>query len=332
MRAGRRLPPPVRAAVLLLAVLAVTLAGCKSGKPKENPILRLSSEEALARGEELMERKKYAQAREYFTHAFEVAPNSASGRQALLRVADAFYLDGGENNYIRAEAKYRDFQNRFPTSDRGAYVQLQMANSLAERVLRPDRDQTSTRKAIEAYEDLLRLYPTSGYAPDARTRLVELRNTLAEHEFIIGRYNMRRRLWRGAIGRLEALMAEYPNYPEKDKALYHLGLAYRGAREREKAIETFARLREEFKDSPWVAKIPEVKIREEKVPDVKVAEEKAPDGKAPDAVSSDEGEADVEEADVEGVDEEEAEEDGPEEEDPDEEEPGGGATQEGAAR
>ena len=50
---------------------------------------------------------------------------------------DALYLAGGEQNYIRAEAKYRDFQNRFPTSQRGDYVLFQIANSLAPHSISP---------------------------------------------------------------------------------------------------------------------------------------------------------------------------------------------------
>ena len=91
-------------------------------------------------------------------------PNSTIGRESLLLAADTYYLQGNNANYIQAEAKYRDFLNRFPTSEQSAYVQFQIANSLAKRMERPDRDQAVTRKALEAYQDLIRLYPTSEYA------------------------------------------------------------------------------------------------------------------------------------------------------------------------
>src|ERR687889_322603 len=144
---------------LTVVLLALVAASCRSG-PKEDPILRLSATEALAQGKELMAKQKYERARPFFTHAFEVEPNSAIGRESLLLAADTYYLEGGTTNYVQAEAKYRDFLNRFPTSEQAAYVQFQIANSLAKRMEKPDRDQTTTRKALEAYEDLVRLYPT----------------------------------------------------------------------------------------------------------------------------------------------------------------------------
>ena len=134
--------------LLLLAAVALALAGCRGSAPQD-PVLRLSAEESLAQGKDLLAREKYAAARPYFTHAFEVEPNSAIGREALLLAADTYYLQGGSTNYVQAEAKYRDFLNRFPTSEQAAYVQFQIANSLAKRMEKPDRDQSVTRKAFE---------------------------------------------------------------------------------------------------------------------------------------------------------------------------------------
>ena len=139
-----------RTSRVLLAAVAVALlaaAGCRSN-PAEDPILRLSAAEALAEGKELMAQGKYTRAQRYLSQAYEVEPNSIAGREGLLLLADSYYLASGETNWIQAEAKYRDFLNRFPTSDRAAYVQMQIGNALAARVERPDRDQSVTRAAL----------------------------------------------------------------------------------------------------------------------------------------------------------------------------------------
>src|SRR5262249_42712848 len=122
---------------------------CKSGGGggrSNDPILKLSAEESLAQGKDFLAAQKYSRARPLFTHAFEVEPNSKVGREGLLLAADTYYLEGGPGNNTQAEAKYRDYLNRFPTSEQAAYVQFQIANSLAKRMERPDRDQTVTRK------------------------------------------------------------------------------------------------------------------------------------------------------------------------------------------
>lgn len=234
---------------ICLLVVAFTF-GC--GGPKEDPILQLSAEESLVIGKELMENKKYARAREYLSHTFEVAPNSAAGREALLLVADAHYLDGGKENFIRAEAKYRDFLNRFPTSDRAGYVQLRLANSLSKRMLRPDRDQTATHQALEAYEELLLIYPGTQHAEEGRVEMAALTENLAAHEMIVGRYNFRRRFYPAAASRLTYLLENYPNYSKTDRALYYLILAQYNANKPDEAKAALDRLRSEFPDSPYL--------------------------------------------------------------------------------
>lgn len=240
------------AAVLLAAAFA---AGCGSSI-ENDPILRLSADESLIEGKRLLEAEKYARARPYFQHAFEVEPNSPTGREALLLAADTLFLEGSDADLIQAEAKYRDFQNRFPTSDRAAYVQYRIAKSLAERVGRPDRDQAATRRALEAFNDLQRLYPTSPYAEEARTEITRVRDNLAEHEYQVGRFYLRFGLPHAAANRLEGLLENYPLYGERDKALFHLALAYWRLDRADDAQATVSRLKSEHADSPWIAELP----------------------------------------------------------------------------
>ncbi len=240
----------------LLMMLVLALVSCKGGI-KEDPILRLSAEEGLTQGKDLMDREKYREAVQYLDHAFEVAPNSATGREALLLSADSYFLAGGTANFVKAEAKYRDFLNRFPTSDRSDYVQMQIAHCLAEQMLKPDRDQSATLKALTAFEGVLQLYPTSGYAEEVEAQIVEIRQNLAEHEYRVGRYNFRRRLYTSAIWRLEDLVEGYPGFEEMDKVLYMLGMAYGKGRRPDDAIRTFEQLRTGYPDSRYLKKIPD---------------------------------------------------------------------------
>jgi len=240
------------------ALVGLLLLGAACGSRGANdPILRLSAAEALEEGKRLFERERYSAARPYFAHAFEVEPNSAAGREALLLVADSMFMEGSDADLIQAEAKYRDFQNRFPTSDRAAYVQYKIAAALSQRMGRPDRDQEATRKALVALEDLLRLYPTSEYAEEARAELARVKKNLAEHEYLVGKFYLRYGLTPAAISRLEGLLEDFPDYDEKAKALYNLALAYRNAKRADDAQATFSKLRTEYPESEFVKKIPE---------------------------------------------------------------------------
>jgi outer membrane protein assembly factor BamD len=243
---------PLLATVLLIALVA---GACHSG-PREDPLLQLSAEESLAKGKELLAKQKYGKARPYFTHAFEVEPNSSVGREGLLLAADTYYQEGGSANYVQAEAKYRDFLNRFPTSAQASYVQFQIANSLAKRMERADRDQTVTRKAVDAYQDLLRLYPTSEYAPQATEQMSVVKNNLADHEWRIGSFYLRYGVANAAALRFQYLLDHYPEYRARDKVIYYLGVAYQKSGKEDEAKKAFDRLRNEFPQSPFLREIP----------------------------------------------------------------------------
>ncbi len=256
-------------------LVALLLAGCKSG-PSKDPLLNLSAGESLVQGKQFMAKKKYSEARKYFTHAFEAEPNSAAGREGLLLAADTLYLDGSSTELIQAEAKYRDFQNRFPTSDRAAYVQFQIAKSLAQRIERPDRDQSVAQKALDAFRDLKRLYPTSEYATQADAEIRAVKQSLAEHEFMVGYFYLRYGLPGASVRRFDNVLHQYPEYEQRDKILYWLGVSYERIRQADKAAETFAKLRADYPKSPFVQKIPasQEKASREKPSQEKPSQEK----------------------------------------------------------
>lgn len=242
--------------LLLLAALAATFAaGC--GK-REDPILLLSAAEALEQGKAMLAKEKYYKASKLLTHAFEVEPNSRSGREALLLAADSLYLQGGTDNYIKCEAKYRDFLNRFPTSDRSDYAQYKVAACLAARAERPDRDQKITREALAAFEELLRLFPTSEHLGEAREKVRDLTDRLASHELVIGNfYNKYGRygICEATQRRLETIQNEYPEFRQMDEVLFGLGVAYSRCLKDEKASLAFEDLRRRYPDSPFLARI-----------------------------------------------------------------------------
>ncbi len=249
-------------AALLLVSVAVVLAGCGSGI-KDDPVLRLSASEALEQGRALLDAKKYRQAGKYLIHAFQVEPNSVSGRDGLLLAAEALFLQDRFDAYVEAESRYRDFINRFPTSARADYAQFQLARSLAARMEKPNRDQETTRKALAAFEELVRVYPTSEYAEQARAEQQHVRDQLARHEFIVGYFYFRtsgarraRPLAMAAVSRFETVIDKYPGYEDREHVLFYLCRAHHRLEQPEKAAEVCGRLRTEFPESKLLAKIP----------------------------------------------------------------------------
>jgi outer membrane protein assembly factor BamD len=69
-------------------------------------------------------------------------------------------------------------------------------------------------------------YPDSKLIPEAKQRLLEVQEVLAEREFNVGRFYYIRQSYPAAIARLESLVDKYPLYSKADDALYLLGQSY----------------------------------------------------------------------------------------------------------
>ena len=66
----------------------------------------------------------------------------------------------------------------------------------------------------------------------------------------MGAYYLSKNSYGAAIDRFETLMKKFPDYKKEDNVLLKLGIAYRGAGQKEKAESFLNRLFEKYPNSP----------------------------------------------------------------------------------
>lgn len=248
-------------AVALAAALAAG-AGCASSKtPKPDKLttelLSTPKEQLFEKGKALLEKKKYDTGRKYLTFVFETYPNDPLGRQSLLMVADSYFRQGGATGYTEARFRYRDYLNRYPGAAGRDYARYQFALCYDKEHEKPDRDQTSTREAIEQYRVLLREYPNSGYSASANSRIRALIDLLAEHEFAVGYFYMRKGSPGAALARFLLVEERYPEYGGRDKLFFYSGQVLQRLGRQEEASRYFARVLEDYPKSEFARKAKE---------------------------------------------------------------------------
>jgi outer membrane protein assembly factor BamD len=235
-------------------------------------------------GQQAVADKDWESARQYFRRIIDAFPQSQYQPEARIALADSYLSQGGPGNAILAVAAYREFLTLYPSAPQADYAQFQAAESYFRQMNNPDRDQTPTLQALEEFQRLLDVYPNSQYVEPARERIRECRQTLAESEFMVGRfYQKTRKAWRAAIGRYERVLREYPDYENLDEVLFRLGEAYNSSARFLEARPIFARLEEEYPESQWipearelVAEMPMMLPPAEELPAAGPAEEEAP--------------------------------------------------------
>ena len=91
---------------------------------------------------------------------------------------------------------------------------------------RSERDPSYARQAFRDFQTILKNYPQSIYASDARTRAVYLKNRLAKHDLAIANYYMKREAWLSAANRAKYLIENYPDTEMTQSALEIMVQAY----------------------------------------------------------------------------------------------------------
>jgi len=217
---------------LILGLVAVGLAlllGC-TNKRVNNPLANVGSKQPdkvlFDRAMDAMKHNRFDVARMTLQTLINTYPDSEFIARAKLAVADSWYAEGGSTALQQAEIEYKDFKTFFPNMPEAAEAQLKVANIHYQEMEKPDRDYTHAMRAEEEYRALIQEYPDSKLVPQAKQRLREVQEVLAEREFDIGRFYYLRQSYAAATARLKTLVDRYPLYSGADEALFLLGRTY----------------------------------------------------------------------------------------------------------
>jgi outer membrane protein assembly factor BamD len=217
--------------IALVATLALTI-GC-TNKKVSNPLAKIDSKQPdkvlFDRGMDAMKHNHFDVARLDMQTLIQTYPESEFIARAKLALADSWYAEGGSAGLAQAEQEYRDFETFFPNMPEAAEAQLKIANIQFQQMEKPDRDFTHAVKAEQEYRQVILQYPTNDkMVAEAKTKLLQVQEVIAEREFRVGRFYYLRPSYPAAIARLQSLVDRYPLYSQADQALYLIGQSYEG--------------------------------------------------------------------------------------------------------
>ena len=213
--------------VALISALAIS--GCRHNHAT-NPIANVDSKQPdkvlFDRAMDALKKGKYDTSRITLQTLINTYPDSEYIARAKLAIGDSWYEEGSAASMQQAEAEYKDFETFFPNLPEAAEAQMKVANIHYRQMEKPDRDFTHAKRAEDEYRQMIQQYPDSKLVPQAKQRLREVQEVLAEREFRIGHFYYLRESWPAAIARLKSLTDKYPLYSQADDALMMLGDAY----------------------------------------------------------------------------------------------------------
>jgi len=211
---------PRSAILLLAAVAALPLAACAHGGSKGDTAYVASDVSTLySAAKKTMDQGQYEDAAKLFDEVERQHPYSVWARRAQLMSAFNYYL---AHKYNDAVSSAQRFVTIHPGNEETPYAQYLIAMSYYQQINDVNRDQATTQLASDAFGDLIRRYPQSRYASDARLKMDLIRDHLAGKEMEVGRFYQRSGQWLAATYRFRTVIDQYPTSSDAPEALERL--------------------------------------------------------------------------------------------------------------
>ncbi len=204
----------------LALALALFVTACAAPKEEyvEQPV-----EDLYNKAMDLLEAGAYVPAAQAFDEVERQHPYSVWATKAQIMAAYANYQ---ANRYDEAILAAKRFIELHPGNRDVAYAYYLVALSYYEQISDVGRDQKMTELALQSLEEVVRRFPNSKYARDAKLKIDLTRDHLAGKEMEIGRFYLKRGDYIAAINRFRTVVEKYQTTTHVPEALHRLTEAY----------------------------------------------------------------------------------------------------------
>ena len=210
--------------IIFLFIYIIFIVSCSKDKSKVDQVLLEQDVEAemilaykegmkqLEKGDALYASKKFDEAEILF-------PQSIWAAKASLMSAYALY---SQNYYDDAIFNLERHIKNYPKDKDLVYAHYLIAICYFEQLYDERKDLKPLVKAREKFEHILKKYPNTDYAIDAKWKMGLIVDQMAAKEMYIGRYYMKMEKWIAAINRFKFVVKYYDTTVYIEEALHRL--------------------------------------------------------------------------------------------------------------
>ena len=232
--------------LIAASMLATLVAACSSSKEEtyvERPVEELYNEAMTS-----ISNGSYREAAKKFEEVDRQHPYSVWATKAQLMVAFSNYED---SRYDEAIVALDRFIQLHPGNRDVAYAYYLKGLCYYEQITDVQRDQRNTDRALIALGEVVKRYPDSRYARDAKLKIDLTHDHLAGKEMAVGRYYLTQGNYLAAINRFRVVVEKYQTTSQAPEALHRLTEAYLALGITAEAQTAAAVLGHNFPGSDW---------------------------------------------------------------------------------
>jgi outer membrane protein assembly factor BamD len=237
-------------ALLFAAAAVVPLAGCAHGNKSKLDTAYVARDVSslYTAAKKSMDQGDYEQSAKLFDEVERQHPYSIWARRAQLMSAFNYYL---AKKYPQAISSAQRFLTIHPGNAEAPYAQYLIGMSYYQQIDEVTRDQSTTQQASDAFGELIRRYPDTRYAADARLKMDLISDHLAGKEMEIGRFYQRSGQWLAATYRFRTVVDQYQTSTQTPEALERLVECYLALGVPEEAQKAGAVLGRNYPETYW---------------------------------------------------------------------------------
>ena len=220
-----------RTRLIVLATVLAVLAACAGNDEVQTEIQSLT--EAYEKAQESIAAGNFTRGIQIFEAIQARYPFSDLSRQIQLELMYAYYKSGRKEQAIQTADNFMRENPIHARIDYALYIKglayFEGEAGFIERTFKKDITQRPPKEVDLAYSTLRRLverYPSSEYAPDARQRLLFLKNRMAAYENHVADYYLRRGAFVAALNRAKSALEEYNGADGNARSLQIMADAY----------------------------------------------------------------------------------------------------------
>ena len=215
--------------LLLIAILALTAACSSNDTISEN----LGETELYQQAQADLDNKSYTSAINKLKTLESRYPFGRFAEQAQLELIYAYYRNMEPEAARSSAERFIRLHPQHPNVDYAYYLKglasFDQDRGLLARFLPLDmtkRDPGAARDSFNEFAQLTTRFPNSRYAPDAKARMIYLRNLLAANEVHVAHYYLKRQAYVAAAGRGRYVVENFQGTPSVGDGLAIMTEAY----------------------------------------------------------------------------------------------------------
>ena len=242
---------PLKLVLLATATTALLLtAGCggKGGKNRDTAYVARDVDTLYQAAKDRLDRGDIKEAAALFDEVERQHPYSPWARRAQLMSSFSYYV---AREYSKSIQSAQRFLSIHPGNRDAAYAYYLVSLNYYEQISDVTRDQKVTQQAQTALSELIRRYPNSRFASDARLKLDLVNDHLAGKEMTIGRSYQRSGKWLASTVRFRTVIDTYQTTSHTPEALYRLVESYLSLGIPEEAQKAAAVLGTNYAGNEW---------------------------------------------------------------------------------